>query len=327
MSRSIRFLTASFLFIWGVACAAPGGAQEYPSRTVKLVVAYPPGGSTDTAARMVAEALTAAMGQAFVVENRPGAGGTIGAASVARSPADGYTLLFGASAETSIAPATMENIPYDVMKDFAPISAVGKVPFLLVATPAFPPDSVAELVRYAKAHPGEVNYSSFGNNTSNHLTGALFAHLAGIEMNHVPYRGSGPSIADLMAGHVQISFDTITAVLPLVRDKRLKALGVATQARTTLAPGVPTISESGIKDFTGGTWFGVLAPAGTPPDIQDKLAKAVGEALKEPDVTKKFADSGITPFPTSPDGFREFIGAEITKWTTLPGGPAARPKD
>lgn len=319
MLRSIS-LCAAVLAASAVATPALAAA-DYPARSVTMVVAYPPGGSTDTAARLVAESLSKKLGRTFVVENRPGAGGTIGASLVARSNPDGYTLLFGASAETSIAPATMENIPFNIEKDFEPISLVGKVPFLLVAYPGFPPNNVSELIKYAKEHPNEVNYSSFGNNTSNHLTGELFNSLAGVKMTHVPYKGSGPSITDLMGGQVQVSFDTVTAVLPLVQSGKLKALGVTMLERSAMAPNVPTLDESGIKGFTGGTWFGLLAPSGTPKEITAKLSKAVAEVLDDPALSKQFSDRGITPAATTPEEFRSFIQSEISKWKNLPKEP------
>lgn len=319
MLRSIS-LCAAVLAASAVATPALAAA-DYPARSVTMVVAYPPGGSTDTAARLVAESLSKKLGRTFVVENRPGAGGTIGASLVARSNPDGYTLLFGASAETSIAPATMENIPFNIEKDFEPISLVGKVPFLLVAYPGFPPNNVSELIKYAKEHPNEVNYSSFGNNTSNHLTGELFNSLAGVKMTHVPYKGSGPSITDLMGGQVQISFDTVTAVLPLVQSGKLKALGVTMLERSAMAPNVPTLDESGIKGFTGGTWFGLLAPSGTPKEITAKLSKAVADVLDDPALSKQFSDRGITPAATTPEEFRSFIQSEISKWKDLPKEP------
>jgi len=212
----------------------------------------------------------------------------------------------------------MENIPFDIEKDFEPISLVGKVPFLLVAYPGFPPNNVSELIKYAKEHPNEVNYSSFGNNTSNHLTGELFNSLAGVKMTHVPYKGSGPSITDLMGGQVQVSFDTVTAVLPLVQSGKLKALGVTMVERSAMAPNVPTLDESGIKGFTAGTWFGLLAPSGTPKEITGKLSKAVAEVLDDPALSKQFSDRGITPAATTPEEFRSFIRSEISKWKSLP---------
>jgi len=310
-------LLATFAAMAGLCGALPAFADSYPTHPVRIVVAYPPGGSTDTAARLLADRLGKALGQTFVVENRPGAGGTIGAASVAQSKPDGYTLLFAASPELSIARITTKDLQYDAGKDFAPISLVGQVPFVLVANKDFPPNTVRELIAYAKANPGKVNFSSFGNNTSNHLSGELFNLRAGISMTHVPYRGSSPSLADLMGGQVQVTFDTITAVLPLIQGDKVKALGVATSERSPLVPDLPTISEGGVPGFTGGTWFGLLAPAGTSPEIVDKLSKTTSGILKSPEIEKEFATRGIQPSPTTPAEFQAFLTGEIAKWTDV----------
>jgi len=214
-----------------LACALPGpglAQTAWPTKPVRIVVAYPPGGSTDIAARLLAERLGKALGQQVIVDNRGGAGGTIGALSVVRADPDGYTLLLAASPEVSIAPTTMKSMSYDPVKDLQPITLVGQVPFFLVANPQFPPNTLGELIAYAKANPGKVNYSSYGNNTSNHLVGELFKATAGIDTVHVPYKGSGPSIIDLIAGQVQYTFDTPAATLNQVRAGKLKAIAVAT---------------------------------------------------------------------------------------------------
>lgn len=296
------------------ALVAPAHAEDYPAHPVRIIVAYPPGGSTDVSARILAERLTAKFKQSFIVENRPGAGGAIGANTVAKSPADGYTLLFAASPELSIAKLTTPDLPYDPNKDFAPISLVGQVPFILVANNDFPPNNIKELIAYAKANPSKVNFSSFGNNTSNHLGGELFSQQAGIKMTHVPYRGSAPSLTDLMGGQIQITFDTITAVYPLIRSHKIKALAVATPERSPLAPELPTVSESGLPGFVAGTWFGLLAPAGTPQPIVDKLAAETRSILESDAIRKDFASRGIQPSPTTPAEMRTFVSGEINKW-------------
>ncbi len=297
------------------AMASTAHADDYPAHPVRIIVAYPPGGSTDVAARLLAERLTTTLKQSFIVENRPGAGGVIGANAVAKAPADGYMLLFAASPELSIAGLTTPDLPYDANKDFAPITLVGQVPFILVANNDFPPNNVKELIAYAKANPGKVNFSSFGNNTSNHLGGELFSQQAGISMTHVPYRGSAPSLTDLMGGQIQITFDTITAVYPLVQSHKIKALAVATPERSPLAPDLPTVSESGLPGFVAGTWFGLLAPAGTPQPIVDKLAAATSTILKSDTIRKEFASRGIQPSPTTPAEMHVFVANEISKWT------------
>ena len=282
-----------------------------------MIVAYPPGGSTDTAARLVAEALSRSIGQTVLVENKAGAGGTIGAAYVAKSAPDGYTLLFGSAAELSIARATRINVPFDTLRDFEPITLVGLVPFLLVTNAKLPPDNLGELLAWIKANPGKVNYSSFGSNTTNHLAGEAFKVAAGIEATHVPYKGSSPSITDLLGGQVQYTFDTITATLPHVRSGGLKAIAVALGERSALVPDVPTLSESGLPGFTAGTWFGMMAPKGTPPAIIDKLHREVVAVLRSDAMRKEFAAKGIETGGNTPQEFAKFIGDESARWTEL----------
>ena len=303
-----------------LACALPGpglAQAPWPTKPVRIVVAYPPGGSTDIAARLLAERLGKALGQQVIVDNRGGAGGTIGALSVVRADPDGYTLLLAASPEVSIAPTTMKSMSYDPVKDLQPITLVGQVPFFLVANPQFPPNTLGELIAYAKANPGKVNYSSYGNNTSNHLVGELFKATAGIDTVHVPYKGSGPSIIDLIAGQVQYTFDTPAATLNQVRAGKLKAIAVATPERLANAPGVPTMAESGLPGFIGGTWFGLLAPARTPKPIIDRLHAETAALLNGPELRRAFEERDIIPGGNTPEEFGRFIAAEVGKWKTL----------
>ncbi len=301
-------------FATGAACAQ---TPVWPTKPVKIVVAYPPGGSTDIAGRLLADRLTKTLGQQVVVENRGGAGGTIGAQSVVRAEPDGYTLLLAASPEVSIAPVTMKAMPYDPVKDLVPITLVGSVPFFLVANPGIPPSTLAELIAYAKTNPGKVNYSSYGNNTSNHLVGELFKSTAGIDTVHVPYKGSGPSIIDLLGGQIQYTFDTPAATLGHVKSGKLKAIAVTTPQRIANAPTIPTMSEAGLTGFVGGTWFGLLAPAKTPKPIIDKIHADVVAALGSPELRKAFEERDIIPGGNTTDEFGRFIQAEVTKWREL----------
>jgi tripartite-type tricarboxylate transporter receptor subunit TctC len=291
--------------------------SSWPNRPVRIVVAYPPGGSTDIAGRLLAERLSKSLGQQVVVENRGGAGGTIGALSVVRAEPDGYTLLLAASPEVSIAPITVKAMQYDPVKDLQPITLVGQVPFLLVANPGLPANTVAELIAYAKANPRKVNYSSYGNNTSNHLVGELFKATTGIDTTHVPYKGSGPSIIDLIGGQVQYTFDTPAATMGHVRAGKLKALAVAQPQRLANAPNIPTMSEAGVPGFVGGTWFGLLAPARTPKDVVERMHSEAAAALHSPELRKAFEDRDIIPGGNTPDEFGRFIQSEVSKWRDL----------
>jgi tripartite-type tricarboxylate transporter receptor subunit TctC len=310
------FLLSSLL-----AAAVPGAAlaqASWPARPVRIVIAYPPGGSTDVAGRLLAQQLGTRLGQQVVVENRAGAGGTLGANSVVRSDADGYTLLLAASPEVSIAPITMKAMPYDPVRDLQPITGVGQVPFFLVVNPSVPANTLQEFIAYAKANP-QLNYSSFGNNTSNHLAGELFKSITGTTGVHIPYKGSGPSITDLIGGQIQYTFDTPPAVLEHVRAGKLRALAVASRQRLASAPQVPTFAEAGLPAFTGGTWFGLLAPAKTPRAVVDRVNSEVVALLNGPELSKAFNDRGIVPFPQSPEEFGRFVQSEVTKWKDLAG--------
>lgn len=308
-----------FLGAAGLVAARPlvSSAQTWPARPLRVVVAYPPGGSTDVAARLLAERLSRVLGQQVVVENRAGAGGTVGAGSVVRAEPDGYTLLFAASPELSIAPTTMKALAYDPVADLMPVSLVGQVPFLLVVNPQLPVQNLQEFIAYARANPGKLNYSSFGNNTSNHLNGELLKSLAKIDTVHVPYKGSGPSITDLIGGQVQYTLDGPPAVMEHVRAGRLRALAVAAKARLTTAPAVPTFAEAGLPGFVGGTWFGLLAPARTPPAVIERLNRETVALLASDELSKIYADRSIVPSGNSPQDFARFIRDEVDKWKQL----------
>ena len=300
--------------------AFPGMAlaqgAAWPARPLRMVIAYPPGGTTDIAGRLRAERLGKALGQQLIVDNRAGAGGTVGAASVVRAEPDGYTLLLAASPEVSIAPTTMKALAYDPVADLAPVSLVGQVPFMLVVHPQLPVQTLQEFIAYARAHPGRLNYASFGNNTSNHLNGELLKSLGRFDAVHVPYKGSGPAVTDLIGGQVQYTLDAPPAVLEHVRAGRLRALAVAAAQRIASAPEVPTFAEAGL-DFQGGTWFGLLAPARTPQAVVERLNRETVAVLASPDLAKAFGDRSILPSGNSADSFGRFIRSEVDKWKRL----------
>ena len=309
-------------FITGSAAAWLQGtawsqSSTWPVRPVRMLVGYPPGGSTDVAGRMLAEQLARRLGQQVLVENRAGAGGTVATSSVVRSEPDGYTLMLAASPEVSIAPITMKSMPYDPVQDLQPITLVGQVPFLLVVNPAVPANTLAEFIALAKSQAGRLNYSSFGNNTSNHLAGELFKSLTGITSTHIPYKGSGPSITDLIGGQVQYSFDAPPAVLEQVRAGRLRALAVSGRQRLAIAPQIPTFAEAGLPQFSGGTWFGLFAPAKTPRAVVDRINAETVSALNSPELIKAFGDKGIVASPQTPEELGRFVQNEVNKWKDL----------
>lgn len=320
MSKSSQFgawLASSILCVALLPSSALAQPSAWPTKPIKVIVAYPPGGTTDIAARLLAERLSASLGQQVLVENRAGAGGMIGAQSVARAEPDGYTLLLAASPEVSIAPITVKAMQYDPQKDLLPIALVGQVPFLLVAAPTFPPASLAELVAFAKANPERVNYSSFGNNTSSHFAGELFKVSTGIRSAHVPYKGSGPSIIDVMGGQIQYTFDAPPAVLTQVQAGKLKAIAVAAPKRLAQLPAVPTLAEAGLPGFAAGTWFGLLAPARTPRAIIDRVNSVTVAALAAADLRGVYEGRAIVPGGGTPEDFGRFIAGEIVKWQQL----------
>lgn len=313
MMRKLLIAAAALLCL-ALSPTATAQAPTWPARPVKLIVAYPPGGGADIGARLLVDPLTKAFGQPVLVENRAGAGGTIGTLSVVRADPDGYTLLFAASSEVSIAPVTVKALAYDPEKDLLPITMLGKWPHVLVAYPGFAPNTLPELVAYVKANPRKVSYSSFGNNTANHLTGELFKAVAGIDSLHVPYKGSGPSIADLMGGQVQYTFDSPGVVLTFVKSGKLKAIAVTGSQRLPNANTIPAMAESGYGAVIGGAWVGLLAPARTPRSIIDRVHAEVAAALQTAAMRAALEARSIQPVGDAPEEFGRFIQAELAKW-------------
>ena len=293
--------------------AASVQAQPYPSKPVRVVVPYPPGGPTDIVARVLFQQVAESTGQQFVIDNRAGAGGNIGAEHVAKSPADGHTVLIGTTAH-AINMSLFKSLNYDVQKDLAPVSLLTQGPLVLVTHPQFPANSVKELIDMAKAKPGSLNFASSGNGQSTHLSAELFNSMAGTKMVHVPYKGSAPALSDLMTGQVGIMFDTTLSAMPFVRAGKLKALGVTSPQRTPAAPEVPTIAESGLPGYEVFAWNGVFVPAGTPKAIVAQLNEEIRKAMQLPQVRDKFSAQGFAASWNTPDQFGVFVRNEVDKW-------------
>jgi tripartite-type tricarboxylate transporter receptor subunit TctC len=313
----MKFLN-NLRFVFGVLALAAVStatlAQGYPNKPIRFIVPYPPGGASDVLARALANKMSESMGQSIVVENRAGAGGNIGADFVAKAAPDGYTLLMGNIGPNAISPALYPRLPYDPIKDFTPISLVSSVPIVLVAHPSFPASNMKEVIALAKSKPGQFNYASAGNGSSNHLAMELLKSLAGVNFAHVAYKGGSPAMADLIAGHIQIAFDTLPVALPHVKAGKVKAIALAGTKGSSVLPELPTIADSGVAGYEASSWGGLMAPGGTPRDVVDKLNLEVNRALGQPDVRESLAKLGIEPVGTTPEQFATYIEAEIKKW-------------
>ena len=307
------------VFLFGLFAAMPllATGQSYPSRPIRLVVPFPAGGTTDLLARAMAQKLSEALGQQVVVDNRPGAGGNIGSDIVAKSAPDGYTLLMGTVGTHAINVSLYAKMPYDAVKDFVPIVLVAGVPNVLVVNPALPVKTVADLIKLAKDQPGSINFASSGNGTSIHLSGELFKSLTGVQMAHIPYKGSAPALTDLIGGQVQIMFDNLPSALPHIKAGKLRAIAVTSTKRAPALPDLPTIAESGIPGFEASSWFGMLAPAGTPREIVLRINAEVNKALQAGDMKEKLLAQGAEAVGNSPEFFVEYIRSETTKWAKV----------
>jgi tripartite-type tricarboxylate transporter receptor subunit TctC len=298
--------------------SALAAAQNYPARPIRLVVPYPAGGPLDIMARAIGQKLTEAWKQPVVVDNRAGAGGNIGADLVAKSAPDGYTLLMGAVATHAINPSLYSKIPYDPVRDFAPVALVAQVPNILVVNPAVPAKTVQELIELARAKPGSLNFGSGSTGSTGHLAGELFKTMAGVQMVHIPYKGAAPAMADLLAGQVQLMFDNLASSLPNVKAGKLRALAVTTRARSPAVPELPTIAESGLPGFDLSTWFGVLVPAGTPAEIVARLNAEIVRALNTNDMRERLQKMGAEPLAgNTPEHFAAFIRSEAAKYAKV----------
>ena len=300
-------------------------AQAYPSKPIHIVVPFPPGGSTDLLARRIGEKLAAAWGQPVIVDNRGGAGGTLGADFVAKAAPDGYTLLMGVTGTNAISGALYPKLPYDVVKDFAPVSLVVSSPLVLVRHPGFAPKTVKEVVALAKTKPGSISYGSPGNGTSMHLTGEMFKLSTGVSMLHIPYRGSAGALTDLMGGQIDTMFGDFLVVWPQIEAGKVLPIAVTSKERHKMLPNVPTIAESGYPGFEALSWQGLFAPAGTPQAIVDQLNREVNKALASPDIQEYFGSRGFTLGGSSAAEFGSFIRGEVVKWTRIVKASGARP--
>jgi tripartite-type tricarboxylate transporter receptor subunit TctC len=307
-----RFILSAVLAL----LAVPAVADTYPSHAIRMIVPFTPGGSTDTLARQLADQLRVSLNQSVVVENRPGAGGTIGSDAVAKSPPDGYTLLFVPGAHT-INASLFPKLSYDTLKDFAPIVKIADVATMIVVNPSVPVHSVKELLALAKSRPGKINFGSAGIGTVTHMTGELFKMMSGAKLKHIPYKGSSQAMNDLLGGQVEVMFANFPGTLQHVQSGKLRAIAVNGLSRSPLLPDTPTVNESGVPGFNANTWYGVLAPAGTPRPIIDRLNREFGRALSSPEVQKMIRAEGGDPVGGSPEEFAAFIREDMAKWADV----------
>ncbi len=300
----------------GVLTALPVLGQGYPQKAIRIVVPFPAGGTTDILARAIGQKLTEQFKQQIIVDNRPGAGANIGAEVAAKSPPDGYTL-FGISTIHAINPSLYSKLAYDPIRDFAPITNVAATSQILTVHPSLPVKTVKEFIAYAKAKPGELNYSSAGNGSQPHLTAELFKTMTGVSYVHVPYKGAPPAMTDLLAGQVALTFATAPSAVPHVRSGKLRALGVSTAARIKALPDVPTIAEAGVPGFEAAGWNGLVAPANTPAAIIERLHGAIVKIIEEPAMARYLADQGADPWTMTPTQYADYIKSEVAKWSKV----------
>ena len=309
------FLAGTAAAVFGRAI--PALAQDYPTRPVTFIIPFPPGGSTTIVVRSVSDKLAEFLGAQVVIDNRAGAGGTVGTRALAGAAPDGYTIGLGYSGTLGIGPSLYSNVGYDPRKDFAAIGRIGTAPNTLVVHPSFPAKTVAEFVAYAKANPGKVNYGSAGIGTVSHVCGVYLGNAAGIELVHVPYKGTGPVLSDLIGGHIPVAFAPIPASYPIAQGGKIRMLAVTSLVRSTLAPKVPTIAEQGVPGFEAVLRYGVVAPAGTPRPIIDKINKALNQAIASDEVKKRLALEGAEPLPSTPEEYAADIDKEATLWARI----------
>jgi len=315
MKYHFRMRAIGTLAIAACALAAPfaAQAQAYPNKPVRMILAFPPGGPTDIVARVIAQKLTEQLGQQVVVDNKPGAGGNIAAEQVAKSPTDGYTIFYNTSAIV-IGPALYAKVNYDTLKDFAPVALTAAIPMVLMVNPQLPAKSVKEFIDLAKSKPGQLNYSSSGTGTITHLASAMFSTQAGIQTQHVPYKGSAPALIDLAAGQVQFMTDTINTGLPYIKDGRMRGLAVTSLKRSVVLPELPTFHESGLTGFDAAAWQGIVVPTGTSQEIITRLNTETNRALQNPDVRARLAAQGADALGGTPAEYAAYIRSEMPRW-------------
>lgn len=292
-------------------------AQTYPARPIRLIVPFTPGGGNDTIARLIGQKLAAATGQQVIIDNRPGAGGAIGAEAAARSPADGYTLFLAGVATHGINPNLRKKLSYDPVRDFDAVSLIASAPLLVVVHPSLPVKSVKELVALAKAKPGQINYASNGAGGSSHMAVELFSMMTGTRLVHIPYKGLSPALTELMSGEVQLMFSSAVAMLPQVKAGRLRAIAMTGAKRSPAIPDIPTVAEAGVPGYETGSWYGVVAPAGTPKAAIDRLSKEVIAIVHSPDITGRLNDEAIIPVGSTPAEFTAHIKKELARWAQV----------
>ena len=305
----MRFSAATVLL-----CAAGlAAAADFPVKPIHLIVPFPPGGGNDTVARAIAQQISPELGQPVVIDNRPGAGGSVGAELAAKAPPDGYTLFLAGVGSHVVNPNLHKKLGYDPLKDFAPITLIASAPSVLVVNPKVPAQNIAEFTAYARAHPGVLNYASNGNGSAAQLAAAMYESMAGVKMVHVPYKGIAPAMTDLMGGEVQLMFGTVVALVPHIQAGKLRALAVTGKKRSALLPEIPTLRESGLPEYEAGSWYGIEAPAGTPRTIIDQLNAVMVKALKQPEVARRLALDGAEVIGSTPEEFGAHIKAELER--------------
>ncbi len=323
--RRLTVLAALASFVFAPLVQAQQAAA-WPNKPLRLIVPFPPGGSADILGRLIGQKLSEGLEQPVVIDNRPGGGTAIGAQALARSPADGYSLMIGTVSSHAINPAVNPKLPFDPVKDFTPISLVAAIPFAMLVHPSVPAKSVAEFITYSRERPGKLDYGSAGAGTSNHLAGELFEAMTGAHLVHIPYRGSAPALQDLLAGRLALMFDLVLTAAPHVRAGSVRALAVTGARRSAVLPELPTVAEAGLPGYEVSAWFGIFAPAGVPRPIVERLNAEIVKAMAAPDLRQRLVSLGADPLTSSPEEFAAYLKAEIAKWAKVVKDAGVKPE-